>query len=61
MPAEAAAATAGGILLPLALAQFLASYDTSSMSVAISNIAHDLNTTVTGVQTAISLFTLTMA
>ena len=60
-PAEAAAATAGGILLPLALAQFLASYDTSSMSVAISNIAHDLNTTVTGVQTAISLFTLTMA
>ena len=48
-------------MLPLALAQFLASYDTSSMSVAISNVAHDLDTTVTGVQTAISLFTLTMA
>jgi MFS family permease len=58
---DQAAASAGAILLPLALAQFLASYDTSSMSVAISNIAHDLDTTVTGVQTAISLFTLTMA
>ena len=49
------------IILPLALAQFLCSYDTSSMNVAISDIADDLGTTVTGVQTAISLFTLTMA
>jgi MFS family permease len=49
------------ILIPLAAAQFLASYDTSSMNVAISNIVEDLDTTVTGVQTAISLFTLTMA
>jgi MFS family permease len=49
------------ILIPLALAQFLASYDSSSMNVAISNIVEDLDTTVTGVQTAISLFTLTMA
>ena len=49
------------IILPLALAQFLCSYDTSSMNVAISDIAHDLDTTVTAVQTAISLFTLTMA
>ena len=49
------------ILIPLAAAQFLASYDTSSMNVAISNIVKDLDTTVTGVQTAISLFTLTMA
>jgi MFS family permease len=49
------------MLLPLALAQFLASYDTQAMNVAISNIAEDLDTTVTGVQTAISLFTLTMA
>ena len=31
------------------------------MNVAISNIAKDLNTTVSGVQTAITLFTLTMA
>ena len=49
------------MLLPLAMAQFLASYDSSSMNVAISNIAADLNTTVTGVQTTITLFTLTMA
>jgi MFS family permease len=49
------------MLLPLVLAQFLASYDSSSMNVAISQIAQDLDTTVTGVQTAITLFTLTMA
>jgi MFS family permease len=49
------------MLVPLAMAQFLASYDTSSMNVAISNIAADHNTTVTGVQTTITLFTLTMA
>jgi MFS family permease len=57
---------AGGVsrramLLPLAAAQFLASYDTQSMNVAIGNIVEDLDTTVIGVQTAISLFTLTMA
>jgi MFS family permease len=49
------------MLIPLAAAQFLASYDTQSMNVAISSIVEDLDTTVTGVQTAISLFTLTMA
>ena len=49
------------MLVPLVLAQFLASYDTSSMNVAIGNIVEDLDTTVTGVQTAITLFTLTMA
>jgi MFS family permease len=54
-------ATLRQMLIPLAAAQFLASYDTSSMNVAISNIVEDLNTTVTGVQTALSLFTLTMA
>jgi MFS family permease len=63
-PAQAPAAAAVSsreILFPLAAAQFLASYDSSSMNVAISNIAEDLDTTVTGVQTAISLFLLTMA
>ena len=49
------------MLIPLAAAQFLASYDSSSMNVAIGSIVEDLDTTVTGVQTAISLFTLTMA
>jgi MFS family permease len=56
-----AVASRRAILLPLAAAQFIASYDTSSMNVAISDIVEDLDTTVTGVQTAISLFTLTMA
>jgi MFS family permease len=49
------------MILPLALAQFIASYAATSMNVAISVIAADLGTTVAGVQTAITLFTLTMA
>ncbi len=49
------------MLLPLALAQFIASYAGASLNVAISAIASDLGTTVIGVQTAITLFTLTMA
>ena len=57
----AAVATAGAIVLPLALAQFIASYAASNMNVAISTIAADLNTDVTGIQTTITLFTLTMA
>jgi MFS family permease len=56
------AATAGrAMILPLALAQFVASYAATNMNVAISAIAKDLSTTVSGVQTAITLFTLTMA
>jgi MFS family permease len=56
------ATTAGkAMILPLALAQFVASYAATNMNVAISSIARDLNTTVSGVQTAITLFTLTMA
>ena len=49
------------LVLPLALAQFIASYAATNMNVAISDIAHDLGTTVIGVQTTITLFTLTMA
>ncbi len=55
------AAASSAIVLPLALAQFICSFSGSAMNVAISNIAHDLGTTVTGVQTAITFFTLTMA
>jgi MFS family permease len=54
-------ATAGAVVLPLALAQFIASYAASNMNVAISTIAADLDTDVTGIQTTITLFTLTMA
>jgi len=56
-----AAESARKMILPLALAQFIASYAATNMNVAISAIAKDLNTNVAGVQTAITLFTLTMA
>jgi MFS family permease len=53
--------SARAMILPLALAQFICSYAATNMNVAISAIADDLGTTVAGVQTAITLFTLTMA
>ena len=59
--APGARAAARAVVLPLALAQFIASYAATNMNVAISAIANDLGTTVAGVQTAITLFTLTMA
>lgn len=49
------------VVVPLALCQLLASYAGTNMNVAISSIAHDLDTSVHGVQTSITLFTLTMA
>ena len=52
---------ARSMILPLALAQFVASYAATNMNTAISAIAKDLGTNVIGVQTAITLFTLTMA
>src|SRR5262245_8837918 len=59
--AEAAAAADAGMLMPLVLAQFLCSFAATTMNVAISSIANDLATNVSGVQTAITAFTLTMA
>src|SRR5881628_2185929 len=59
--APKAGAAARAMILPLALAQFIASYAATNMNVAISAIATDLGTNVAGVQTAITLFTLTMA
>lgn len=54
-------AAAKAAVVPLALAQFVASYAGSNMNVAISSIATDLGTTVSGIQATITLFTLTMA
>jgi MFS family permease len=48
-------------LLPLALAQFICSFAGSNMNVMINDITRDLDTTVKGVQTAITLFLLIMA
>ena len=61
MTATKAADSSRSMILPLALAQFIASYAATNMNVAISSIAKDLGTDVAGVQTAITLFTLTMA
>ena len=49
------------ILLPLALAQFICSFAGSNMNVMINDISEDLDTTVAGVQTAITVFLLVMA
>jgi MFS family permease len=48
-------------LLPLALAQFICSFAGSNMNVMINDISSDLDTTVQGVQIAITLFLLVMA
>jgi MFS family permease len=48
-------------LIILAAAQFVMVLDSSVMNVSISQIADDLSTTITGVQSAITLYTLVMA
>ncbi|MFL6225532.1 MAG: MFS transporter [Actinomycetes bacterium] len=49
------------LLVPLALAQFICSFAGSNMNVMINDISEDLDTTVQGVQLAITLFLLVMA
>jgi MFS family permease len=49
------------LLVPLALAQFICSFAGSNMNVMINDISEDLDTSVQGVQTAITLFLLIMA
>lgn len=60
----AAGRTATGsatVLLLLTGAQFLMTLDSSVMNVSIAYVAEDLDTTVTGIQSAITLYTLVMA
>jgi MFS family permease len=57
-------ALAGGatlVLLTLASGQFLMTLDTSVMNVSIATVAKDVGTTVTGIQGAITAYTLVMA
>jgi len=54
-------ATGGIVLLTLASAQFLMTLDSSVMNVSIATVAKDVGTTVTGIQLAITLYTLVMA
>jgi MFS family permease len=58
-PARAAGATL--VLLTLASGQFLMTLDTSVMNVSIATVAEDVDTTVTGIQGAITAYTLVMA
>jgi EmrB/QacA subfamily drug resistance transporter len=58
---EAAAKGAGLVLLVLCAAQFIMILDSAVMNVSIATVAADLGTTVTGIQTAITLYMLVMA
>src|SRR6201993_3315160 len=58
---QRAASASGLILLTLASGQFLMTLDSSVMNVSIATVAKDVGTTVTGIQTAITFYTLVMA
>ena len=55
------AATARLVLVTLAAGQFLMALDSSVMNVSIATVADDVGTTVTGIQGAITAYTLVMA
>src|SRR3954470_20217751 len=65
VPAEGAAGAAKTgaqvVLLTLAAGQFLMTLDSSVMNVSIATVAKDVGTTVTGIQGAITAYTLVMA
>jgi len=50
-----------GVIGMLAAAQFIMVLDTTVMNVSISQVVEDLNTTVVGLQSAITMYTLVMA
>jgi MFS family permease len=54
-------AASGVVLMTLASGQFLMALDSSVMNVSIATVAEDIGTTVTGIQTAITLYMLVMA
>ena len=61
MIAAAPAKGATIVLLTLAAGQFLMTLDSSVMNVSIATVAKDVGTTVTGIQGAITAYTLVMA
>jgi MFS family permease len=61
MTEQTARTQARGVLLPLALAQFICSFAGSNMNVMINDMSEDLDTTVQGIQVAITIFLLVMA
>src|SRR5437763_9857879 len=58
---SAVSGAASTVLVTLAAGQFLMTLDTSVMNVSIATVAKDVGTDVTGIQTAITLYTLVMA
>ena len=58
---ETSTSAAGVVLLTLCAGQFLMALDSSVMNVSIATVADDLDTTITGIQSAIVLYTLVMA
>ncbi|QCQ92915.1 MFS transporter [Rhodococcus sp. SGAir0479] len=54
-------ASATVVLATLSAGQFLMTLDSSVMNVSMAMVASDLGTTITGIQTAITLYTLVMA
>jgi EmrB/QacA subfamily drug resistance transporter len=60
-PAAQAASGSMLVLLTLAAGQFLMTLDSSVMNVSIATVAKDVGTTVTGIQGAITAYTLVMA
>ncbi|MDO9486142.1 MAG: MFS transporter [Actinomycetota bacterium] len=57
----AVGAASGLVLLTLGAGQFLMTLDSSVMNVSMATVASDLNTPITGIQTAITMYTLVMA
>ena len=55
------AKAASTVLVTLCAGQFLMMLDSSVMNVSIATVAKDVGTTVVGIQTAITLYTLVMA
>ena len=61
MTETAAPAKTGRVLVVILLAQFIIVVDSTFMNVSLSTLVADFDTTVTGIQNAITLYTLVMA
>jgi MFS family permease len=61
MSTSAKTGATGIVLLTLAAGQFVMTLDSSVMNVSIATVAKDVGTTVTGIQSAITFYTLVMA
>jgi MFS family permease len=61
MSGPRAVTSPGLVLATLASSQFLMTLDSSVMNVSMAQVAADLGTPITGIQTAITLYTLVMA